>query len=242
MYYVIGQEAAQSTTWQLWMHRTSVYLVNNAVGGIRVRLHALDARHPGKEHFRVEPDNRGKPKSGPHSGAVLLAPGSGWPVRFDGTTAGLGQHAIRFRTTAGACLLPAPLAVRGPRASSARAALPPPEPGWVADLDLVFEQLPRGFIPVGYRGRVLEVKHGGVQLTLPLPSILAEDRPGFLMRNSFGIVLRGETRRRRLDLYPTPQHLLGPSPGDDDACRAVAIDKDQDGLLWIVEQSIHASG
>lgn len=242
VYYRVGDEPARSTTWQLWMHRTSVYFVNNAVGGIRVRLHGRDDRHPGAEHFRVEPDDRRNLGAESRGDVVLLPPADGWPLRFGGKRSALGQHAIRIRTTAPATDIPAPPATRGPRQSSATCVVPAPTPEWAADLDLVFEQLPRGLEPVGYRGPAFEFDHAGVHLAMPMRNPIAADRPGFLMRNTYGIVLRGETHLHRLDIYPTPPHLLVPqAEASDSATRAIAIDSDDDGLLWIVEQTASAS-
>ena len=63
-------------------------------------------------------------------------------------------------------------------------------------------------------------------------------RPGFRAHNDHGVVLRGETRSRREDLYPSPlgaaDDLETPVPSG--ASRAIHIDVDADGLLWIVER------
>jgi hypothetical protein len=241
VYHQVGQERPQSTTWQMWMHRTSVYLVNSALGSIKVTLHGIDTRHPGAEHFRVEPDPRRGLGLISQRGIELLPPSRGWPVRFSGISAPLGDFAIRHRVTEQACVLAPPPPTFSGGASSMHARLPTPKPGWAADIDLVFEQLPRGMEPVGYRGQVVTVGHEGVQLIFPFPESEHHvvDEPGFLMKNTYGIVLRGRTRNRRLDLHPTPPHLLGPTvKAGEVAQRAVAIDADDQGLLWIVEQAV----
>jgi hypothetical protein len=187
VYHEVGQESTKSTTWQFWMHRTSVYLVNSALGGMKVSLQGMDVRHPGAGHFRVEPDPRRGLGVVSQHGVELLPPRQGWPVKFGGIPAPTGDFAIRCRVTAEACaLMQKPPTLSGVP-SSMHAQSPVPEPGWALDLDLVFEQIPRGMEPVGYRGRVVTIGHEGVQLTFPLPESVLHvvDRPGFLMRNTY---------------------------------------------------------
>jgi hypothetical protein len=237
IYYRVGEETPQSTTWQLWAHGTSFYLTNLALGGLKISLHGWDSRHPSGAHFRVEPDPCSGKAIKTTNGVELLEPATGWPVRFTGKTGQFGDFAVRLRTTRGACEL-APASSNNQRPSSGLAKVPAPPPGWAADLDLEFEQVPAKFEPVNNSPMSLGFGHGDSRLELSLRSGSPADRPGFRVYNERGAVLRGETRRRRLDLHPTPKHIRAREVAPASGQRGIVIDVADDGVLWIVEQPV----
>lgn len=237
VYHSVGAETPLSTTWLFFAHRTSFYLTNQELGGLKVSLHGRDQRHPSGDHFRIEPDPRSGRAIVSTESVRLRPPRSGWPLRFVGSPVDLGVHAMRIRTTAGACALDQPLRAVEARASSARALVPPPPDGWAADLDLVFEQIPAKFVPVDTFPGSVAFGHAGAELEIGLRSDQPQSKPGFRLRNDHAVILRGETRHRRLDLHPTPPHLADDA-GDDpaEALRGVHVDVDDNGILWIIEQ------
>ncbi|GAB4087062.1 hypothetical protein GCM10028784_36920 [Myceligenerans cantabricum] len=232
LYVNVGTDQGPlSSTWHLWAHRTSFYLTNADLGGLKVSLHGVDPRHPSGGHFRVEPDPRsGKGiKEAPALG--LLPPRDGWPLHFPGVSQQLGVLAIRIRVTPEACALPDALTRVPRRASSARVTIPRPLDGWAADLDLVFGQIPEKFEPsspypdwvrVGIAGSTLQV---------------GQHESGFTIHNEHGAVLRAAPYHRRLQQTPTPDSMqCGAPEGVAVGRRAVQFDVAPDGVLWIVEQ------
>lgn len=234
VYVAVGTDAGLlSSTWQLWAHRTSFYLTNEDLGGLKISLHGLDLSHPSGAHFRVEPDPRsGKGLRG--AGALgLLLPQSGWPLRFSGVPHPLGVHAIRIRTTPAACTFGEAPTPMPKRSSSVRMMIPPPPDEWAADLDFVFGQVPAKFEPVVAHPQWVTVGHAGSTIQV------GHGQSGFTLHNEHGVILRGDTHHRDLRQDPTPTHLQGNAREDGTTShRAVQIDVDQDGILWLVEQVV----
>lgn len=150
VYYVVGEPGRPaSTPWHIWIDATSVYLLNFALLGLKVSLHGTDPRHPLGGRFHVRPDRMGNEAPvRPADDVTFAGPAAGWPCVFAGQATDRGALAVRIRVTPEACALRKPRARAPQRNSSASAALPLPKPGWFADLDLTFQQLPEGFIAV----------------------------------------------------------------------------------------------
>jgi len=239
VYYRVGQDEPRSVRWQLWADRTSFYLVNEALGDLKISLHGFDPRHPAGGRFHVKPAHR---EGLLQSTSIVLTnnPEQGWPFRFRGFQTGDGRLAIRLRTTHRACLLSPPV-TSPPRPSSASATVKVPLPGWSADLDLTFQQLPATFVPANIYSSSVNVAHGGAEVQMGLPGPVGGGQAGFIVRNDVGVVLRGRTRYRRFDVEPTPPALEGqpidamtPSP-----TRQLAMGVDENSVLWIVEDASH---
>ncbi|CAM3356680.1 hypothetical protein OCAE111667_05255 [Occultella aeris] len=223
-----------STAWYFWAHRTSFYLTNEDVGGLKVSLHGRDPRHLGREHYRIEPTSFGDGLHGTDR-VMLLPPRTGWPLRFAGQRSG-PQRARRPGAPATRDTrreLPRHPPTPAPEMpSSAKIALPPPLNGWANDFDLTFSQVPVGWYAANTHDNWIVLKHAGTTIHI------GRAQPGFMIHSDDGVVLRGDSRRRWTDWYPTPSHLRAP-PAESPASarRAVSIDVDDDGLLWIVEQA-----
>lgn len=230
VYFQVGTNGPVSTTWTLWAHETSIYVANRALGALKVSLHGLDQRHPSGGHFRVDLNVKGRKPEG----VALIDPRQGWPLRFDGTHTDLGYFAVRIRVTDIACALERP-AVRAQKKRIAVAALPVPPDDWAADLDLTFQQIPRSFEPVSTFSRHVTISSRGAYLQIGLYA--PGEAAGFRLHNEKGVVLRSETRMRRLDLYPTPSELAATLGGDGPLERTMSIGVDDAGILWIVEDA-----
>lgn len=247
VYYRVGEQEPLSTTWQFWAHMTSFYLTNNALGGLKISLHGWDPRFPGGGHFRVEWDPRsGKGMS--NSKTVALAePRDGWPVRFDGAQRPKGVLAIRIRVARSACILdPAPPS--SDRPGTVLASLPWPgsiagrEELYGTDLDLYFSQVPAGFDVVNEFPNFVEVGRANSKLFIAVPSRDPRAKPGFMIRNDRGVILRGSTTHHLLEDHPTPPRIQeSAAPLSDAAVRGIHIDVDDEGVLWIVEHAVETN-
>lgn len=231
-YVFVGDGEHQlSTAWHFWAHRTSFYLTNEDLGGLKVSLHGRDPRHPGKEHYRIEPIANVDGLHGTER-VALIPPGTGWPLRFKGQRTDQGDLVLRLRVTYAASQLASRPTPVPPMPSSAMIALPPHLDGWANDFELTFSQVPPGWYPANTHDDWITLSHAGSTVHI------GKKQPGFMIHSDDGAVLRGESRRRWTDWYPTPARLRASSEGTSaNAQRAVAIDVDADGLLWIVEQA-----
>lgn len=158
--------------------------------------------------------------------------------------------------TEAACRLGKPQSQRPQRKSSASALVPIPRPGWAADLDLTFQQVPAGFAVLDNFKRSYTVGWGdqrfSVALSEPpgelhrdaLASLVLPDsyRPvpmataGFRLEHEAGVVLRAETRNRRFDVMPTPENLAPLIDASEKGRRSIRMGV-VDDLLWIVEDA-----
>jgi len=227
-YAFVGTEDRQmSTAWYFFADRTSFYLTNADLGGLKVSLHGRDPRHPGQDHYRIYPVDGGLTTDGP---VLLVPPRSGWPIKFTGQRGDHGDLVIRIRTTFAATQLVEPPTPVVESKSSATSRTPPCRGGWSNDLDLTFSQVPPGFHPSNTHADWLTFNHAGTSL------YIGRHQPGFMIRSSDGAVLRGRSHSMWTDWNPTPPHLLTePSEPLERPRRAVSIDVDADGMLWIVE-------
>lgn len=238
VYSVVGTDSRESSGWQIWAHDSSFYIVNEAVAGLKVSLHGVDASRAGSGRFHVrieEPARQGSIR-------VItprFAPGD-HSVPFRGASTRYGRLAVRIRTTSRACSLGGLSAARS-RPSSVRASLPIPPPGWSADLDLAFQQVPRGLAGANNFEYSFNTGNYGSRIEVGIPGPLGSGRSGFAITTGRGIVLNGSFRNRRYDNEPTPVHLLGrPSSRDDgEADRQIALGVESDSILWIVEDTSH---
>ncbi|MDO8151708.1 hypothetical protein [Isoptericola sp. b408] len=231
-YVFVGNDGRQlSTAWYFWADATSFYLINVDIGGLKISLHGHDRRYLGEQHYRVQPMN-GKHDIRRTSSVLLVAPRRGWPLTFSGRSTGDGELVIRIRIThAATCLSESPTPVPD-RPSSAKIALPANLGGWANDLELTFSQVPQGWQPANTHDEWISVEHAGTT------AYIGRHQPGFMICNAQGAVLRANSRRRWTDWYPTPPHLCTPPPeGRSSDQRVVAVDVEEDGVLWIVEQA-----
>ncbi|MGV8967966.1 MAG: hypothetical protein ACOH2F_17035 [Cellulomonas sp.] len=231
-YAFVGVEGRQmSTAWHFWAHRTSFYLTNEDLGGLKVSLHGRDPRHPGQEHYRIAPTNDGDGLHGTQR-VMLIPPRTGWPLQFTGQRTDQGDLLLRLRVTHAASHLAISPTPALPMPSSARIVLPPHLSGWANDFELIFSQVPSGWRPANTHDDWITFNHAGTTVNI------GKKQPGFMIYSDDGAVLRGDSRRRWTDWYPTPAPLrLPPAESPASARRAVSIDVDDDGLLWIVEQA-----
>ncbi|MDM8084038.1 hypothetical protein QUV83_04580 [Cellulomonas cellasea] len=230
--FVGADEQQMSTAWHFWAHRTSFYLTNEDLGGLKVSLHGRDPRHPGKEHYRIEPVNSGGGLHGTER-VALIPPRDGWPLRFKGQRTDQGDLVLRLRVTYAASRLSSRPAPPPQMPSSARIALPPHLDGWANDFELTFSQVPMGWYPANTHDDWITLSHAGTTVHI------GRKQPGFMINSDDGAVLRGNSRRRWTDWYPTPAHLrASPEAASPNGRRVVAIDVDADGLLWVVEQAM----
>lgn len=259
VYYSVGEgQAPASTPWHLWIDATSVYLLNFAMIGLKVSLHGTDPRHPLGGRFHVRLDRLGNEAPlRPTSDVLVEGPAGGWPCVFTGQQTDLGALAVRIRVTEAACRLRPPLAALPRRPSSASVALPIPPADWAADLDLTFQQLPSGFVPVNDFGWEFSCEWGQTKFSAALAgpprglenqlrTSLILPRPyrptpkvdaGFRLAHKTGIVLRATTHNRRItDTIPTPAALTRVEDPDSAGRRSLRVDV-VDGLLWIVEDA-----
>jgi len=233
--FVGADERQMSTAWHFWAHRTSFYLTNEDLGGLKVSLHGRDLRHPGKEHYRIEPIDNGVGLHGTER-IAFIPPRTGWPLRFKGQRTDQGDMVLRLRVTYAASHLASRPTPVPPTPSSAKIAMPPHLNGWANDFELTFSQVPTGWYPANTHDDWITLSHAGTTVHI------GKKQPGFMINSDDGAVLRGNSRRRWTDWYPTPVQLRAFSEGTSkDARRAVAIDVDVDGLLWIVEQAMTPS-
>lgn len=232
-YVFVGTDGHQmSTAWHFWAHRTSFYLTNEDLGGLKVSLHGRDPRHPGNEHYRIEPIDYEEGLQGAER-VALIPPRTGWPLRFRGQRTDQGDLVLRLRVTYAASHLASRPTPAPPMPSSATIALPPQLDGWANDFELTFSQVPVGWYPANTHDDWITLNHAGTTVHI------GKKQPGFMIHSDDGAVLRGESRRRWTDWYPTPVQVRAVADNMSASVRrVVAIDVDSDGLLWIVEQAV----